>query len=271
MGHEPLGDVGHREVALGPQPVHELLALRRRELRGLGHDLGGVGGEQRVGAVDQRIQRRQVDVDHRPDVPPQPGVEPDLAVRVHAVEEPPDDALSRVRRGVIAARGRDRGHVVAALGHVEDRAERDLRGRHRLDRPDVPDRVAVDPRVLARRQQHVLRVLERRGGRDPDQHDREAGVGDVAAVATAVAADQLDERDRHQVVGHRAARGHTARELLRDRGQHEAGEREHDQRERPRARAAGPEQQHEERDQARQRPAARTRGAGSRPSPAATR
>src|SRR3712207_9168955 len=75
-------------------------------------------------------------------------------------------------------------------------------------------------RALPRPQRHVAHVLERRGRGHADEDHDDADVHRVAAVAPAVALDELRQRDGHRLLGHRATRAGADRKSTRLNSSH---------------------------------------------------
>ena len=95
--------------------------------------------------------------------------------------------------------------MTAVLAHLENGAEAHLLALQPAGGPDVADLIAADPSALPRSQADIADVLEARGGRDPDEEDRNADMDQVAAIASAVAADERREGDHGRLAGHRAS------------------------------------------------------------------
>ncbi len=75
-------------------------------------------------------------------------------------------------------------------------------------------------------------MLEGRGRGHADEQHGDADVHDVAAVATAVAPHERQQRQRRRLARHRAPRARAAEELLPDAAEHERRTAEHRDRER---------------------------------------
>src|SRR4029079_17288563 len=93
----------------------------------------------------------------------------------------------------------------------------------------VPHREPGDGVLLARVQLHVLLLLVALAG-EAEEHQDDAEMDDVAAVAALLARDETDERG--EVVGARGALAHAraADEFLQDRRAYERAQREADAR-----------------------------------------
>src|SRR5687768_6239193 len=212
---------GRRVARVGAGEAVERLAEERVAL--LGAQVRA--REDLVALLDTRAQRADVGRDRGPDVAPPARAQADLAGRL-ALEEARDRAQGRRQRREVGLDGAHVGDLLAVARHAQPRAEVDpleaaVGGGLQLGgRLDVGDAVGADVGALAGPQQHLALVLEARGGGDADEQHGDARVDEVAAIAAAVAADELDERRRDGVAGHRAAGAHAAEELLADRGQH---------------------------------------------------
>src|SRR5579862_3021662 len=88
VGHVLVSDAGDRLIAQLPERLELLVGELGRDVLGpqARHRLHQGGVEQRVASVDQVLQRRGIDVDDRPDVVREAGLQPDVAVTLAAEE-----------------------------------------------------------------------------------------------------------------------------------------------------------------------------------------
>ena len=147
-----------------------------------------------------------VGLDRRPQVAAQAGLQADLAGRL-ALEEALTGPWLEVARVVAAARVQRasracRSCVTSSTAPRLIVAPVLRRRRPRRRSADVADVVAADLGRLAGRQPGVALVVEGRRRGDADEQHRHPGVHDVAAVATAVAAHEREQRGRRRVAGH---------------------------------------------------------------------